>query len=51
METFDDITCEEYNEAFGTDAEAFVEWMNTIEELMVEGVNADLRELAEMGDA
>jgi len=51
METFDDITCEEYNAAFGTDEQAFAEWMNTIEELMVEGVNADLRELAEMGDA
>jgi hypothetical protein len=48
METFDDISCEEYNSAFCTDAEAFAEWMNTIEELMVEGVNADLRELAEM---
>lgn len=48
METFDDICCEEYSAAFGTDTEQFEEWMNTVEELMVEGVNADLRELAEM---
>jgi molybdopterin-biosynthesis enzyme MoeA-like protein len=48
METFDDITCEEYSSAFGTDEQAFAEWMNAVEELMIEGTNADLRELAEM---
>ena len=46
MDTFDNISCEEYNAAFGTDEEQFQEWVRDVEEFILEGVNADLRELA-----
>jgi hypothetical protein len=46
MDTFDNISCEEYNQAWGTDEEQFHEWVLAVEEVMLEGVNADLREIS-----
>lgn len=46
MDTFDNISCEEYNQAFGTDEEQFQAWVMDVEAMMLEGVNAELRELA-----
>ena len=42
METFDDITCEEYSLAYGTLEENMQDWIEACEE----EVNARLRELA-----
>lgn len=46
METFDDISCEEYNAAFGTDEEQFQEWVRDVEQAILDDVNCELRELA-----
>jgi hypothetical protein len=45
METFDDISCEEYNQAFGMDAEVFAEWVQAWEADVMDTVNAELREI------
>jgi len=43
MKTFDDIQCEEYYEAFGTEQEQFEQWMQSLEEAEIDLVNAELR--------
>lgn len=47
METFDSIQCEEYNAAFGCDEQRFAEWVEAMEELELDEVNRELRELSE----
>jgi hypothetical protein len=43
METFDDIQCEEYYEAFGTEQEQFEQWQQALEAAEIDLVNAELR--------
>jgi hypothetical protein len=43
METFDDIQCEEYYAAFGTEQEQFEQWMQSLEAAEIDDVNAELR--------
>lgn len=47
METFDDICCEEYNQAFGTDAEQMADWIAAMETIVTDDVNAELRMIGE----
>lgn len=46
METFDDISCEEYNQVWEEQAE-FQAWMQALEQEELDQVNRELRELAE----
>lgn len=45
METFDDISCEEYNQIYEEHAE-FLAWIRAMEQDDMDQVNRELRELA-----
>lgn len=45
METFDDISCEEYNSVY-EEFQEFQEWMRAVEAAEIDQVNVELRILA-----
>ena len=46
METFEDITCEDYAQAWGSDGELFADWVANMESFWLDAVNTELREVA-----
>ncbi len=46
METFDDISCEEYYSVYGDEREQFEAWVRDMEADCTNAINQELRELA-----